>query len=87
MINLGDKVVDTVTGFKGIAIGRTIWLHGCSRIVVQPEGLDKDGKTFETQSFDEPQMEVIKARKVKEGNHKTGGPKPEVFGRPNIKKY
>lgn len=72
-INLGDKVKDTVTGFSGIAIGRTIWLHGCSRIIVQPEGLTKDGKTFETQAFDEPQLVTLKSSKIKEGNHKTGG--------------
>lgn len=43
-INLGDKVKDSVTGFSGIAIGRTTWLHGCDRITVQPEGVDKQGK-------------------------------------------
>ena len=78
MITLGDKVKDSVTGFVGIAVGRTTWLHGCDRIIVQPEGLTKDGKTFENCSFDEPQLEVIRPKKVKEGNHRTGGPRPEV---------
>ena len=73
MINLGDKVKDSVTGFIGIAVGRTTWLHGCDRITVQPEGLNKEGKLFENQNFDEPQLEVVKPKKVKEGNHKTGG--------------
>ncbi len=77
-VNLGDKVKDTVTGFTGIAVGRTVWLHGCARIIIQPEGVTKDGKLFDNFSFDEPQVVVIKAAKTKEGSHKTGGPKPEV---------
>lgn len=72
-VNLGDSVEDTVTGFKGIAIGRTTWLHGCDRIIVQPEGLTKEGKTYENQSFDEPQLKVLKKKKVPEGDHVTGG--------------
>ena len=82
-INLGDKVRDTVTGFTGIAIARTTWLHGCNRVVVQPIGVDKSGKIFENQSFDEPQLEVLKPAKVKEGNHKTGGPRPMPLRKPD----
>ena len=73
-INLGDKVKDTITGFVGIAIGKTTWISGCDRITVQPIGLTKDGKTFETQSFDIDTLEVVKAKKVSEGQHRTGGP-------------
>lgn len=85
-INLGDKVKDTVTGFKGIAIGRTIWLHGCSRIMVQPEGVNKEGKIYETQSFDEPQL-VVLSKKVKEGDHKTGGFDFKITQKTDAKKY
>jgi len=85
-INLGDKVKDCVTGFKGIAVGRTTWLHGCDRIIVQPEGVNKEGKTYENQSFDEPQLELISKKKKKEGRHLAGGPRPEVNQKQNIKK-
>lgn len=74
MINLGDEVKDSVTGFVGIAICRMTWLHGCDRIIVQPKGVSKEGKTFENSTFDEPQLIVVKKAKVKEGDHKTGGP-------------
>lgn len=79
-IELGDLVKDTVSGFKGIAVGRTTWLFGCDRVTVHPQGLTKDGKTFETQAFDEPQLEVVKKAKSKDKpeNHSTGGPKDEV---------
>jgi hypothetical protein len=64
-IELGDRVKDPITGFSGIAVARTTWLHGCDRIVIQPETLDKDGKTKDNQSFDEPQIVRLKAAAVK----------------------
>jgi hypothetical protein len=76
-ITLGDKVKDTATGFTGIAVARVTWLHGCDRIIIQPIGVDKDGKPFENQHFDEPQVEVIGKKKVKQGDHDTGGFKPD----------
>lgn len=73
-IQLGDLVEDTVTGFKGIATARTTWISGCDRINVQPVGVDKTGKTYESLSFDEPLLKIIKKQKAKEQSHKTGGP-------------
>lgn len=74
-IKLGDKVKDSVTGFKGIAIAITEHLHGCKQIAIKPEGMDKDGKTYSAESFDLPQIELIEAKKV-ERKTDTGGPKP-----------
>ncbi len=71
-INLGDKVKDKVTGFTGIAIGRTTWLHGCDRYVVQPI-VGKDGKLPENQVFDELQLEVVSKKKGKRSENQTGG--------------
>ena len=84
--DLGDEVKDPITGFKGVAIGRTSWLHGCDRIVVQPRGVDKDGKIFESQSFDEPQLKIIKKGSVKEGTHATGGFDIKIKQKMSIKK-
>ncbi len=72
MIELGDKVKDKVSGFTGIAIGVTKWLHGCNRIIVQPV-VGKDGKYPDNASFDEPQLEVVSKKKVPKGDGKTGG--------------
>lgn len=58
-ITLGDRVKDRISGFQGIAIARTTWLHNCTRIVVQPETLNKEGKPAEDLAFDEAQLEVI----------------------------
>lgn len=83
-IQLGDEVKDSVTGFRGIAVARTTWMTGCARITVQPKGQDKDGKCFEPTAFDEPMLIVLKAKVVKEDNHKTGGPRPLVYQKPNL---
>ncbi len=60
MINLRDKVKDTISGYTGIVIGVTQWLYGCRRLTVQAQGLH-DGKPIETQCIDEQQLEVIDA--------------------------
>lgn len=76
-IELGDKVRDQVTGYEGIAVARTEWLHGCARITVQPANLDKDGKPPETVTFDELQLTRVVEQVVASGNRGTGGPRPE----------
>ena len=72
-VNLGDLVKDSVSGFKGIVVATHNYLNGCTRVSIQPP-VDKDGKLPDALSFDEPQVEVIKPKKAKEDNHKTGGP-------------
>lgn len=59
IIRLGSEVKDTLTGFRGIAVCRTTWLHGCARIGIQPQET-KDGKVLEIEHLDEPRIKVIK---------------------------
>lgn len=73
MVNLGDKVKDTVSGFIGIVVSEHNYLNGCKRVTVQP-AIDKDKKLPESQTFDEPQLKVLIKEKVKEGSKITGGP-------------
>lgn len=77
-IELGDEVRDTITGFKGIAMARSMWLTGCDRITIQPKGLTKEGKTYEMQTFDEGQVEIIKKKVQPRINRKKGGPRAEL---------
>lgn len=74
-INLGDVAKDTITGFTGVVVAETKWLHGCVRLTLQPKEL-KDGKPIEGLTFDEPQLELISTKSAK-GTSKTGGPRPE----------
>lgn len=74
-VNLGDECRDTVSGFRGIAVGVYTFLNGCSRVCLQPK-VGKDGKLPESGIFDAPQLEVIKRAVVHAGPRNTGGPCP-----------
>lgn len=82
-IQLGDEVKDVVTGLAGIAVARTEWLNGCSRITVQPQEI-KDGKPADLQTIDEPQLVILQAGKVKTGPANPGGPIPTPQRHPSI---
>ena len=56
---LGQKVKDIISGFEGIAISCTSYLHGCNRWSVSPTILKKDGQCGDNEVFDEPQLTVI----------------------------
>lgn len=76
MITLGSKVQDTITGFTGIAIGRTEWQYGCARICVQSQELH-NGEPIPPQTFDEQQLVVIKEELPvvsPDSSAKSGGP-------------
>lgn len=74
-IELGDVARDTVTGFTGVVICDAKWLHGCRRLMLQPQALH-DGKPVEATSFDEPQLVLVKTKEAA-GTGDTGGPRPE----------
>jgi len=70
---LGDEVKDVITGYSGVVMHRTQWLHGCNTYGLQPRELDKDGAPVKREVFDEPGLKLKKA-KVAEASRKTGGP-------------
>ena len=74
MVNLGDKVKDTVSGFVGVAVSRHSYLNGCDRVSVQPAANNKTGKLEGSQTFDEPQLKVLKKQGFLQGLRLTGGP-------------
>lgn len=76
-VNLGDKARDTVSGFAGVCVARTEWLNGCWRMTLQPQGLDKDGKPQDSQTFDDFQLEVTEPKRQPVGSKETGGPRDE----------
>ena len=77
VIKLGDKVMDIVSDFEGIAFGRAEFLYGCTRIAIAPKK-GKDGKLIDSCWFDEPQVKVLKEKVVETGNRNTGGPCPAI---------
>jgi hypothetical protein len=91
-IMLGDLVKDKVSGFKGIATSRTEFLNGCVRFGVNASKLDKDGKIFQTEVFDEEQLEVVKVSVYErpgfliassKDSKKTGGNQSVSLSRPS----
>ncbi len=68
MVKLGDRVKDRISGFKGVVTGRTEYLYGCIRLMVEPEGLH-DGKPIDSQWFDEQRCDESSLAAV-------GGPMP-----------
>lgn len=81
-IKLGSTVKDKITGYKGIAIGRTEWLNGCVRIGIQLQKVDKDGKPVEAQWFDEDQV-IVLDQKYFEKQRQSGGPMADPSRRPD----
>ena len=55
MIEMGDKVVDIISGFKGIAVGRCEYFNGCVKFLVEP----RHGKGDPTW-IDEQTLQVLK---------------------------
>ena len=57
-IELGAIVVDTVTGFTGIAVGRAEYLQGATRVEVQPVKLTGDGDMVKSKWIEETRLNV-----------------------------
>ena len=76
-LDLGSEVECRITGFKGIIISRTQWLHNCSTYQVKPQKLNKEGETLISETFDEPQLKAITPNVIK-SKQNTGGPAKSV---------
>jgi len=74
MIELGDYVEDTVTGFKGTVVNKSIWLNGCINYGVKPK-MGKDGKVLESEWVDQDQLKILK-KCAKRKKTNSGGPVP-----------
>lgn len=60
---LGLRVLDRVTGAKGVVTSVGFDLYGCIQAVVNP-GLDKDGKAAESHWYDVSRLEVVSDKPV-----------------------
>jgi len=58
-IQLGDLVRDIISGFEGVITGKTEWLNGCVRYMLEPRSLDKDGNRVAANWFDSAQVELV----------------------------
>jgi len=74
MIKLGEVVIDKLTGFKGIAMGRTEYLYGCISIGVLPLKLKDNGSPGDWVWLDEQRLTLVSKAEL-------GG--PQVFNAPS----
>ncbi|MBU0691530.1 hypothetical protein KKG66_09695 [bacterium] len=81
--HLGKHAQDKITGFKGIVTGEIAYITGCDQILIQPQGLDDNGKPFESRWFDISRCEIgdeilyEPLRQVEPGADRPGGPGDE----------
>ncbi len=77
---LGEHVEDTITGYSGVIIAQTKWMHGCTQYGVKSREL-KDGRPMDAVWFDEPQLKKIGQTELKRRrDNKKHGPREEVRG-------
>lgn len=80
-VPLGAKVRDLITGYGGIAIGRTEYLYGCSQICISPDRLGEKGERLDSEWFDEQRVEVVEERPIPISDHNSatsGGPQRDA---------
>lgn len=76
---LGDRVEDRVSGFKGVVCGRLEHLNGCKQYAIYPP-VDKEGKIGDAHYIDGEQLEL-----VDEGlNKKEPVARPATGGAPSV---
>lgn len=72
----GSKVRDTVTGFSGVAIGRTVDRYGLARTHIEPTTLH-EGKPIDSYAFHEARIELVEVKEPpvsKTSEARAGGP-------------
>ena len=77
MINLGDIVVDRVSGLEGTAVSRTEYLNGCVHYAIMPK-LKKGATEMPSWNIDEAQLSVVKKKAVVVKKANVGGPSYKV---------
>lgn len=75
-LKLGDSAMDSISGFKGIVVAITNWLHGCQRVTIAPKEL-KDGKPVDSHTFDAEQLKLTAVPTEPIVPSLTGGPRIE----------
>lgn len=74
-LNSGDRVMEDVSKFQGIAVGRSRWLTGVLQLLVQPEEV-KDGEPRKIIPIDSHRLKLVKKDAHDLGEYK---PKPDVI--------
>ncbi len=72
IMQLGKMAVDKITGFKGVVVGRCVYLSGCNQLLLVPR-VAKDGSYKCGQWFDEQRVDFVGSKVVVLNNSKSPG--------------
>jgi len=62
--DMGEELKDKISGFKGVVVGRSEYITGCNRYVLQPKcEKNKMAELPEPVELDETTLERTKAKK------------------------
>ena len=73
-VTLGKTYQDSISGFEGIAIARTVYIYGCERVELSPTKLKPDGDFLPDCWFDEAQLVSVRAKKKPAKRTRKNGP-------------
>lgn len=59
---LGKMYKDSISGFEGVAVAKSIYLYGCERVLIAPSKLKPDGDFLPDCWFDEAQLVSIRTK-------------------------
>jgi len=79
-IELGDAAKDAISGFSGIVTGKSTYLNGCTRFLLEPRTL-KDGSQIDAVWFDVEQLVKLKSGGFRPQVSPSGGPRPAPTNR------
>jgi hypothetical protein len=72
-MQLGWYATDLITGFKGLVMGRSEYLSGCTQVLLIPSKVNKDGKRPDGEWFDEQRLVREGTKVLVLDNEKTPG--------------
>lgn len=72
MLKLGQEAKDIITGYRGIVMARTVYLTGCTQILLTPTKLSKTGERQTGEWFDEPRVQAAGSKVIALDNYVDG---------------
>lgn len=72
---LGQAYRDTISGFEGVAIAKTDWLHGCVRVSLEGPMVDGKEQAF---TFDEQRLVDVATSEPPLATARAGGNRENI---------
>jgi len=83
----GNKVKDSITGFAGVAVAKTIWISGNVTIQIEATALEKS-EPIDGHAFEYERVELVEESKppmsAKSDPSKPGGPQKDPVQRNTV---